>query len=191
MSDDVASRAFEPFFTTKPRGTGTGLGLATVYGIAVQSGGTVEIRSTVGSGTAVIVELPATDAAPAPATPSLAPAHGGAERILVVEDQATLLTLTGRILTSAGYSVQLARDGLEALEVIDREQGAFDLVLSDVAMPLMGGHKLAVELQRRWPKIGVLFMTAYDSGEAPGTRTLAKPVAADELLRAVRAALDV
>jgi signal transduction histidine kinase len=192
MAPEVVARAFEPFFTTKPRSQGTGLGLATVYGIVRQHGGEVTIDSAVDVGTTVTVVLRGADTTPAPAggaevdTP-----EGGYERILLVEDEAALRMGTARILVEQGYEVLVACDGVEALEVFEREGAALDVVVTDVAMPRMRGDELALRLGERSPAMPVIFLSGYDPGDTPLTgRLLAKPVAEDALLRAIREVLD-
>jgi signal transduction histidine kinase len=191
MAPEVVVRAFEPFFTTKPTGEGTGLGLATVYGIVQQSGGTVTIDSAVGEGTTVTVVLPgSSDAEPHPGVVTASTA-GGTERILLVEDEPALRDATAQLLVERGYDVLVASDGVDALEVFDRDPGAIDLVLTDVAMPRMRGDELALRLAERQPDLQVILMSGYDSGDAPHTgRMLAKPVAEDVLFRTIRAVLD-
>jgi CheY-like chemotaxis protein len=190
MPPEVVARAFEPFFTTKPRGQGTGLGLATVYGIVLQNGGAVTIDSAEGVGTEVIVTLPGSED-PVPAREASVAARGGDERILLVEDQSALRAGTSRILTEHGYEVLTASDGTEALAVLDDCAGAISLVVTDVAMPRMGGHELARLLALRSPGIPVIFMSGYDSDASPAPGPmLAKPVTQDALLRAIRDQLD-
>jgi PAS domain S-box-containing protein len=191
MEPGVVKRAFEPFFTTKERGRGTGLGLATVYGIVQQHGGDVRIDSTVGAGTAVTVVLRGTTETVGAPAPAVTPVAGGRERILLVEDEPTLRAGTARLLADQGYEVLVANDGLEALEVLDREVGAIDLVLSDVAMPRMRGDELAEVLAGRAAAVRVILMTGYHSGDVSAIGgTLTKPVAEDELLRVIREVLD-
>jgi signal transduction histidine kinase/CheY-like chemotaxis protein len=191
MAPDVAARAFEPFFTTKPQGEGTGLGLATVYGIVGQNDGEVAIKSEVGAGTTVTVLLRgAQDAAPADRL-VMQDLEGGHERILLVEDEVALRAGTARILTERGYDVLVASDGVNALEVLDNEGSTIDLVVTDVVMPRMRGDELSRVLVERWPGVPILFMSGYDSGDAPLIgRLLEKPVSEDELLRAIREAID-
>ncbi len=176
MPPEVMAKAFDPFFTTKPLGHGTGLGLATVYGIVNRYDGTVVIDSLVGTGTTVTVVLPGTlEPVASVASTSGAPARGS-ERILLVEDETTLRIATARILIEHGYEVVSASDGVEALEIYDRNDGAFDLVLSDVAMPRMRGGELADELAKRSPALKIIMMTGYASGDPPsGSRILSKP----------------
>ncbi len=192
MSPAVIARAFEPFFTTKPTGQGTGLGLATVYGIVQQSGGEVSIASELGSGTTVTVVLPGAGA-DVVEVPRAEPAvtRGGDEAILLVEDEAALRMGIERILAERGYRVVAAADGLEALERFDRDPGAIDLVITDVAMPRMRGDELARQLAARGRSVPVIFMSGYASGEPPGYgRLLPKPVAEADLLGAIREVLD-
>ena len=192
MAPEVVAQAFEPFFTTKPQSQGTGLGLATVYGNVRQHGGEVTIDSVVDVGTTVTVVLRGADATPVPAggaaveTPA-----GGHERILLVEDEATLRMATARILVEQGYEVLVAGNGVEALEVFEREGGALDVVVTDVAMPRMRGDELAQQLRERSPGMPVIFLSGYDTSQATLTgRLLTKPVADDALLRAIREVLD-
>jgi signal transduction histidine kinase len=199
MPADVIERAFEPFFTTKPRGQGTGLGLATVYGIVRQNDGAVDIQSVVGEGTTVTVRFPgagvvngfrpASDELGEFVAPHVHPR--GHERILLVEDEPALRVGTSRLLSESGYDVVVAIDGVEALEVYDRDPDAIHLVLTDVAMPRMRGDELARRLKARAPAVPVIMMTGYDSGGAPRTgRVLAKPVVEKQLLEAIREVLD-
>ncbi|HEV7204199.1 MAG TPA: ATP-binding protein [Jatrophihabitans sp.] len=192
MAPEVVAHAFEPFFTTKERGRGTGLGLAMVYGIVNQHHGQVTIDSAPGRGTQVDVWLPAAGSAvPAPEPEPDRP-PGGTERVLVVEDKDALRRGTARLLTECGYDVLMACDGVEALEVIEREGDTIDVVLTDVVMPRMRGDELADRLRARPQRIPVIFMTGYDSKSGPlDGRVLAKPVAEDEMLHAIREALDV
>ena len=192
MAPEVVARAFEPFFTTKPRSQGTGLGLATVYGIVRQHGGEVTIDSAVDVGTTVTVVLRGADTTPAPAGGAAVDTpEGGHERILLVEDDAALRMGTARILVEQGYEVLVACDGVEAQEVFEREGAALDVVVTDVAMPRMRGDELALRLGERSPAMPVIFLSGYDPGDTPLTgRLLAKPVAEDTLLRAIREVLD-
>ena len=190
MPANVVARAFEPFFTTKPHGKGTGLGLATVYGIVRQNDGDVLIDSEVGVGTTVTIALRgAEDPAPRRNEPSDDPL-GGNERILLVEDEKSLRVATARILAGHGYEVIAASDGVEALEFFDDEPD-FDVVITDIAMPRMRGDDLARQITARRPGTRVIMMTGYNSGETSTTgRLLAKPVGEEELLRAIREVVD-
>ncbi|MBV9952583.1 MAG: PAS domain S-box protein [Acidimicrobiia bacterium] len=191
MAPDVAERAFEPFFSTKPKGAGTGLGLSTVYGIVQQNRGDVTIESTAGLGTSVTVVLPcATETTPVAAEHRSADGEGS-ERILLVEDEQPLREATARLLQARGYDVVTAGDGIEALDVMDHEERPMDLVVTDVAMPRLRGDELAERLAVIAPEVPVLFVSGFDSGEAPLVgRLLPKPVAEQDLLRAVREVLD-
>ena len=192
MVPHVVERAFEPFFSTKPKGEGTGLGLATVYGIVTQTGGTVEIQSTPDSGTTIEVLLPATDAEP-PATPASdngADGATGGETILVVEDEDAVRRLTCRILTREGYSVLEAPDGPRAIDTWDEHCGEIDLLLTDVVMPGMSGKELADRLG-----IEPVFMSGYTDDVISrhgmdGVRLVQKPFDAQTLLGEIRSALD-
>jgi two-component system cell cycle sensor histidine kinase/response regulator CckA len=200
MTADVVEHAFEPFFTTKASGEGTGLGLATVYGIVTQAGGEVSIASSPGLGTTVTVLLPAaTDdsAESAPAAPDSAPSLGRGETLLVVEDEAALRDVAGRILSGAGYRVLSAECGPEALELAARHEGAIDLLVSDVIMPGMLGKDLAERLSTVRPETRVLYMSGYAQPVLhthgtldPGVALLEKPFTANDLLTAVRRRLD-
>jgi PAS domain S-box-containing protein len=195
MPDDVRHRAFEPFFTTKPGTEGTGLGLATVYGIISQAGGSVQIYSEPGMGTTINVLLPATEEVRVAARPD-ADHPGGGETILVVEDEDPLRDVTVRILTRNGYEVLAAANGPEALELA-RESGDIDLLLTDVVMPQMLGKELAERMVTERPEITVVYMSGYaqpvlaSSGSLdPGVRLIEKPFSASGLLTKVRKALD-
>jgi PAS domain S-box-containing protein len=200
MAPDVVERAFEPFFTTKASGEGSGLGLATVYGIVTQAGGNVSIVSEVGVGTAVTVLLPATDTdtdASSTPSPELGARGGQGETLLVVEDEAALREVAGRILSGAGYRVLTADSGPAALELASEHPGAIELLVSDVVMPGMLGKEVAERLVRERPDTRVLYMSGYahpvlaSQGTLdPGVVLLEKPFTAADLLRAVRHRLD-
>ena len=192
MTPDVVERAFEPFYSTKPKGEGTGLGLATVYGFVTRTGGKIEIDSTPGAGTTIEVLLPATDAEPAdepqPGGGDETPTDG--QTILVVEDEAAVRRLTCRILTREGYNVLEAPDGPRALDTWDAHPGEIDLLLTDVVMPGMSGKELAERLE-----IEPVFMSGYTDDVISrhgmdGLRLVQKPFDAQTLLGAVRSALD-
>jgi two-component system cell cycle sensor histidine kinase/response regulator CckA len=198
MTPDVIERAFEPFFTTKASGEGTGLGLATVYGIVTQAGGDVAIASEPGLGTTVTVLLPSgVRVEPEPAAPEPAPTVGHGETLLVVEDEDALRDVAGRILSAAGYQVLSADGGVQALELAARHDGSIDLLLSDVVMPGMLGKDLAERLTHARPDTRVLYMSGYaqpvlhSQGTLdPGVALLEKPFTANDLLTAVRRRLD-
>jgi len=192
MAPDVLERAFEPFYTTKPKGEGTGLGLATVYGIVTQTGGTIEIDSTPGEGTKMEVLLPATEAQLAEEGEADDGSEGATqgETILVVEDEDAVRRLTCRILAREGYTVLEAPDGRHALSTWDAHSGEIDLLLTDVVMPGMSGKELAERLG-----IEPVFMSGYTDDVMlrhgmEGLRLVQKPFDAQTLLGAVRSALD-
>jgi len=162
---DIIDRVFEPFFTTKPEGHGTGLGLATVYGVITQAGGHLKIYSEPGLGTTVTAMLPVTDqvatlAADGPAEP----VRGSGETVLLVEDESALREATRQILTRNGYRVLAAANGPEALEILDRHEAVVQVLLTDVVMPQMQGKRLAELVRATWPGIQVLFMSGYTQG---------------------------
>jgi two-component system, cell cycle sensor histidine kinase and response regulator CckA len=192
MAPEVVEHAFEPFYTTKPKGEGTGLGLATVYGIVTQTGGTIEIDSAPGKGTTIELLLPATDAEPdtPPASGNGAAGAKRGETVLVVEDEAAVRRLTCRILAREGYTVLDAADGPRALATWDEHSGEIDLLLTDVVMPGMSGKELADRLG-----IEPVFMSGYTDDVISrhgmdGLRLVQKPFDAHTLLGAVRSALD-
>ena len=164
MSQSVIDHAFEPFYTTKPKGEGTGLGLATVYGVVSRAGGGATIYSEQGLGTTVRVYLPSAEEAAelvgAEAAP--APAPGTGETVLVVEDEAAIRRVTNRLLTRNGYRVLLAASGAEALELAATHH--FDVLLTDVVMPGLSGPELADRIRHRRPEVRVLFMSGYSQG---------------------------
>jgi signal transduction histidine kinase/CheY-like chemotaxis protein len=199
MDDETRRRIFEPFFTTKPVGHGTGLGLATVYGIIKQAGGSIWVYSEPGEGTTFKIHMPAleTEAESEPAPSSHAEAPDGSETILAVEDQDEVRSFVVAVLESHGYHVLAASNGEEALRLAARAAGAIDLLLTDVVMPGMNGRALAEKLAARQPGLKVLYTSGYTEAVIvsrgvlePGLAYLAKPFAPDDLLRKVRQALD-
>jgi len=157
----VIDKVFDPFFTTKPLGEGTGLGLSTIYGFARQSGGDVHIRSLVGHGTEVTLMLPAAKAVAEPLAEPLQVSHRGAgERILVVEDMASVRMFVTEVLSDAGYVCVEAPDAAQALELLHRDP-QIALMLTDVGLPQMNGRDLANAARERRPQLPVLFMTGY------------------------------
>jgi two-component system, cell cycle sensor histidine kinase and response regulator CckA len=169
------SHAFEPFFTTKAQGKGTGLGLATVYGIMKQSDGHTAMDSAPGRGTTLRLYFPRVDA-PVEERPAAAPepSRRGTETILVVEDEAALRELVASMLRERGHTVLEADCGRAALEASDRHLGIIDLLLSDVIMPGMNGRQVAREVSLRRPEIRVIFMSGH-SDEALGARGILDP----------------
>jgi CheY-like chemotaxis protein len=198
MPPEVAARAFEPFFTTKPRGSGTGLGLATVYGIVTQAGGAIDLCSESGSGTTATVYLPAAaeeiDQTPEATAPGRsAPCVG---TVLVVEDEDTVRTLVQRILERNGYRVLAAGSGMEALKTAALHDGEIDVVLTDVVMPGMSGRDLADQVTAVTPGLKIVFMSGYPDEVAadlgvlgPETNYLQKPFTEAGVLAALDRAL--
>jgi signal transduction histidine kinase len=201
MSKEVVQRALEPFFTTKPTGQGTGLGLSMVYGFVKQSRGHIKIYSEEGQGTSVKLYLPATatDQEDGRVTidRSELPAARPGEVVLVVEDDAMVLRLAVELLTRLGYQALEARDGPEAIAILDRV-GRLDLLFTDVVLPKgMNGTALAREAQRRRPQLKVLYMSGYTANAIihhgmldKGVHLLTKPFRKVELARKVRQVLD-
>jgi signal transduction histidine kinase/ActR/RegA family two-component response regulator len=199
MDEATQARIFEPFFTTKPFGEGTGLGLATVHGIINQSGGTIWVYSEPGKGTTFKIYLPrVTEGAAGPSSESAADeTPRGSETILLVEDQGDVRDYAHDVLAAQGYTVLLARDGADALEVARVHTGRIHLLLTDVVMPRMSGRELAERLTTTRPDVAVLYMSGYpdravvDHGIlGPGVTFLQKPVAPDALARKVREMMD-
>lgn len=162
MSPEVLCHLFEPFFTTKEVGRGTGLGLATVYGIVRQNGGSISVESTPGSGTAFAIYLPRS-----PGVPETGPAmrdsaiRRGTETILLVEDEEVVLSYCRRVLERQGYSVIAMKDPRQALEAVRRREGSLDLLITDVVMPEMNGRELRDRLREMRPGLRCLFMSGY------------------------------
>ena len=201
MSAEVRDRAYEPFFTTKPRGEGSGLGLATVYGIVSQSGGHTKIYSDEGVGTSITILLPrapqdVNQGEPNDGTSGLNSLNG-AETVLVVDDESALREVTRRILTRNGYTVVTASSGAEAIEIATSHIGRIDLLLTDVIMPVMQGPTVANEVRKLRPDIRVLFMSGHaqpvlEAEAVLGTefRLVEKPFDQAILLENVRKVLD-
>jgi two-component system cell cycle sensor histidine kinase/response regulator CckA len=199
MSKEIRKRVFEPFFTTKEQGKGTGLGLATVYGIVTQSGGHVTLTSEEGQGSAFSIYLPRIDESavkPTGREKASELAHGS-ETILFVEDEAQLRTLTTRTLSTAGYTVISASNGDEALALLDAATGSIDLVVSDVVMPGMSGPALVAKIREHLPEIKALYISGYTDDALshhgvldPDIHLLLKPFSTRQLASAVRAVLD-
>jgi two-component system cell cycle sensor histidine kinase/response regulator CckA len=199
MAPEVLRHIFEPFFSTKAQhGRGTGLGLATVYGIVKQHSGFIFASSTPGSGARFDILLPRTVQL-SPREPCLMPEIGcaiGNEHVLLVEDEDALRRLGADILRRQGYTVTEARDGVEALDLLE-ELPDVSLVLTDVIMPRMGGPELAARAAERWPEVKMLFTSGYvdealgQSRSLPeGTHFIAKPFTRADLSQAVRSVLD-
>ena len=187
MSDEVRARATEPFFTTKPIGRGTGLGLPSVHAIVQEHAGRLSIESQVGVGTTVIVELPSAEPSRVePARPVERPEFsGGGQLILVVDDEPAVRRVLGAVLSSAGFQVEQAGDGAEALDFVARDPRQVALVVLDQSMPGMSGGSVLTELRRIAPAIPVLGVTGSTTPFADSDGTLQKPMTADALLAAV------
>jgi two-component system, cell cycle sensor histidine kinase and response regulator CckA len=198
MPPETVRRAFDPFFTTKPPGQGTGLGLATVYGIVKQAGGRSQIYSEPDVGTTFTVLLPATNQPTASAQrPSASPVRRGEETILLVEDEPALREVTRRILRGAGYQVILAENGVEALQAAELHTGQIDLLLSDVIMPQLAGPQLARQLLAQRPSLRVLLMSGFaqpilDSGGYldGGMTLIEKPFSGPSLLAKIAQTIE-
>ncbi len=199
MPSEVQAHIFEPFFTTKEPGEGTGLGLATVYGIVKQSEGYIEVDTEPGRGTTFRIYLPRVDEAPAPARPTaaLAQVPHGTETILLVEDEEGVRTLARDVLRANGYTVLDTQHGGEALLACERHAGPIELLMTDVVMPQMSGRELAERLAPLRPEMKVLYMSGYTDDAVVrhgvldlGTAFLQKPFTPDTLARKVRDVLD-
>ncbi len=203
MDEETRKHVFEPFYTRKGFGKGSGLGLATAYGIITQSGGTITVESAVGEGTTIRICLPQPGAAeeldadaraPEPMPFSAGPDSGG-ETVLVVEDEERIRGLLDAVLGDSGYRVLMAANGKEALELAAQHDNQIDLLLTDVVMPRMGGAELADQLESSAPDLRVLFMSGYSEEIVErqlivGNRVLLeRPFTIVELLDTVRSAL--
>ena len=196
MPKDVLEHIFEPFFTTKAQGKGTGLGLATVYGIVKQSHGHVSVYSEVNHGTTFKIYLPSVDkAAASPVAQTGAAPQKGTGTILLVEDEPPLRVLAAESLKRLGYTVLQAGNGLEALAVADHHAGTIDIVLTDVVMPRMGGPELVEKLCARRTGVAVIFMSGYTDAAAienakigSGAILLNKPFSTEVLSKKIQEA---
>ncbi|HEY3013172.1 MAG TPA: PAS domain-containing protein [Gemmatimonadales bacterium] len=199
MAPEVKARLFEPFFTTKPTTQNTGLGLATVYGIVVQSAGYIWVDSEPEKGTTFKICFPRVepeDALVQQSIPLAGPTRGS-ETILLVEDEEAVRSVAARVLLNQGYTILQACNGAEALTVLERLGGSVDLILTDVVMPDMGGLELTARLRDRWPELKVVYMSGYAEGDKlqPGIQDsarsfLQKPFSAESLMLKVREVLD-
>jgi PAS domain S-box-containing protein len=198
MPAEVLEKVFEPFFTTKPPGKGTGLGLATVYGLVKAMDGSVWITSTEGVGTSVDVYFPVVTAAAAASPPEVAvEPSSGHETVLVVEDEPAIRVVARRVLERAGYAVQVAPDAQEALRLLESGAVRPDLLLTDIVMPGMSGNELARVVHERWPAVRILLTSGYSSellaerARGPGSwPLLGKPYTMNVLLAEVRRVLE-
>ena len=199
MTPEVKSHIFEPFFTTKPTTLNTGLGLATVYGIVVQSGGYIWVDTAEDQGCSFKLCFPRVpvDDAPGAVRPESRAPTGGNETVLLVEDEEAVRLLASRVLTAQGYVVLEARNGQEALALLDRLEGPIDLLLTDVVMPEMSGPELVDHVSRSRPEVGIVYMSGYAEGDKLQFSVrnspypfLQKPFSPESLALRVREALD-
>lgn len=197
MTKETQARVFEPFFTTKAMGKGTGLGLATCYGIIKQNSGTISVYSEPGQGTTFRLYLPRLqEAAIIEESVPQADLPSGTETVLLVDDEQMVRDIAARVLRSHGYRVLEASNGAEALHVHSEWGDAIDLLLTDVVMPLMGGKELAQRLQQLRPEIKVLYMSGYTQNVIlqqgalrPDVTLITKPFTSSDLVKAVREVL--
>jgi CheY-like chemotaxis protein len=198
MDERTLARLFEPFFTTKEMGRGTGLGLATVYGIVRQSGGHIRVNSRLHHGSTFTVYLPRVEGPGErfEELPGWTDQPRAAGTVLVVEDELAVRRLASRVLRARGYRVLEASDGVEALQLMDRHGGPLDLVLTDIIMPGLSGPALVARLLPATPDLKVLYITGYSEeairqhGLLPaGGALLEKPFTAHQLAERVHAAL--
>ena len=199
MDEETRTHIFEPFFTTKEVGKGTGLGLATVYGIVKQSGGFIWVESTLGRGTTFEIYLPLASgpASKAEAEAKATALRRGSETILVVEDEAGVRELAGEFLKAHGYTVLEAKDGIEALEIAARHEGPIHVILTDMIMPRMNGTEVVRRLKGIRPDIRAAYMTGYAEYATSGSETssnqqdsiLQKPFSSTSLADMIRAVL--
>jgi len=200
MDAETLARCFEPFFTTKEASKGTGLGLAAVRGVVVESGGTIQVRSVPGVGTSFIIHLPSV-AAPVEELPVAQEAERKISRshfsILIAEDDDTLRSMIEKVLTLAGYQVTGAPAGDLAFELAKSHPGPIDLLITDVTMPGMTGPELAKEVTRRSPETAVLFISTDPAGVSAAdlsrraTSFMAKPFRPSELVDRVESILGL
>src|ERR1017187_5531169 len=196
MDTETLSHLFEPFFTTKEKGKGTGLGLATVFGIIKQSGGYGDVAGAPGAGTPIRVYLPRSDARTTSGVRPRVSSRAGSETVLVVEDEAAVRNLVRAVLERKGYVMLTAQNGAAALELVDKHTGVIDVLLTDVVMPGMNGRELAALVTARRPKVKVIFMSGYTAdvpaefGVEGGPAFFSKPFNERALTAKLREVLD-
>lgn len=198
MDEDTRAKIFEPFFTTKEPGQGTGLGLATVYGIVKQHDGMIQVYSEINKGTCFNIYLPANERIAAPVAEKMEEAVAcGTETILVAEDDEMVRSLTQQLLETVGYTVLMAKDGEEALQLFDRHAAEIQLLLLDVVMPKKGGREVYDCVRKRYPSTRVLFASGYSENAVhtnfvleEGLQLIQKPYNRINFLLAIRRMLD-
>ena len=197
MEPEILERIFEPFFTTKSMGEGTGMGLAVVHGIIANHGGAITVESTPGQGSTFAVYLPRSDSPSTAALPTEEPIVGGNERILFVDDEATLVHLGKATLQRLGYQVVVCTSSSEALETFRAAPHSFHLVITDRTMPTLTGEALVYELRQIRPDIPIILCTGFSHPvTSEQLRTLRvdafllKPIMADEWARVIRQVLE-
>ncbi len=199
MDAETIAHVFEPFFTTKSVGEGTGLGLATVYGIVVQNGGAIAVDSEIGHGTTFTIYFPRFEETPIviDETPSAEKPSGGHETILLVEDEEQILRLVLRLLQNNGYTVLAATTPAEAIALAEAHDGAIDLLLTDVVMPTMNGKNLQARIKEHHPGVKTLFMSGYTADVIvergivyEDVEFIQKPFTLGSLIARVREVLD-
>jgi PAS domain S-box-containing protein len=197
MDAETAARIFEPFFTTKEGGKGTGLGLATVYGIVQQNGGAIEVQSKVAHGTTFFIYMPRATDFGQPAAPRRSMMAGGSETVLLVEDDDRVRGLVSHMLRKHGYTVLLASQGDQAIEIAARHHGRIHLLLTDVVMPGISGRVLSERLMLSRPDTRVLYMSGYSDDailrhgvKSAGTHFIQKPFSIETLAERIRETLN-
>jgi CheY-like chemotaxis protein len=198
ISAEIAERVFEPFFTTKEVGRGTGLGLSMVHGAVSRCGGLVTFESQPGRGTSFYVYLPRVEAGQPPAEQPLPPAPRGAERILLVDDEQSVVELSSRILEELGYVITTEISSPAALDRFASKPDSFDLVISDVTMPRMTGGELVAKIKAIRPDIPAILISGFHDEPAPTeeggavdiVERVKKPFTRSDLALAIRRALD-